>query len=276
MAFLDDLLGIVTGAGPIANIINGAAANLPLQPGGDMESLPITEGYILDLLAVQGGKDLGGIGLSDRIYFKYTFNQFEESKSANYAEVNVMGRSEPILGYAGSGPRMFTIPLVFAATEQNFHFSQVIAPIWLIRSWLYPDYNTTQQPQAPPPLLLVMGAWLSQRCVARSATIRYHGPWGRTHLKQAAFDALWRGRIDNPGGVLAMLQEGFLNGSSQLEMIPAGIKFLNPMSAFRDSMLPMWVEVNLVLQETMDNTSYTPYDTRYVRNGKDIGSGFFY
>ena len=59
-------------------------------------------------------------------------------------------------------------------------------------------------------------------------------------------------------------------------MIPAGIKFLNPMSAFRDSMLPMWVEVNLVLQETMDNTSYTPYDTRYVRNGKDIGSGFFY
>lgn len=238
-----------------------------------MEALPINQGYILDLLAVQGGKDLTGLGLSDRIYFKYTFNQFEESKSANYAEVNIMGRSEPILGYAGSGPRMFTIPLVFAATEQNFHFSQVIAPVWLVRSWLYPDYNTTQQPQTPPPLLLVMGSWLSQRCVARSASIRYHGPWGRSHLLQSAFNATFR---DGDFFTVENLKEGFLRGSSQMEMLPAGLGFIGPLSPVLDSMLPMWVEVTLVLQETMDNTAYTPYDTRAVRNGYDTGSGFFY
>lgn len=272
MGFIKDVLkGLVNNS--LTDYIWNTGTNLAaLQPGGNMESFPVREGYILDLLAVQGGKDLGGL-LSDRIYFKYTFKQFEESKSANYAEINVMGRSEPILGYAGSGPRMFTIPLVFAATEQNFHFSQVIAPVWLIRSWLYPDYNTTQQPQTPPPLLLVMGRWLSQRVVARSATIRYHGPWGRSHLYQSALNAAFRGGTffskDN-------LKEGLLTGSSQLEMLPAGLNFVDALAPFKDSMLPMWVEVTLVLQETMDNTSYTPYDTRAVRNGYDTGGGFFY
>lgn len=272
MALFEDIYNILINNNIFGYLWNTGTNLASLQPGGSFEAFPVSEGFILDLLANNGAEGLTGGTLSDRIYFKYTFNQFEETKSANYAEVNIMGRSEPMLGYAGSGPRIFTLPLVFAATEQNFHFSQVIAPIWLIRSWLYPDYNTTQQPKTPPPLLLVMGSWLSQRVVARSATIRYHGPWGRTHLTTNLYNDLM-GVSDLTAD---QIKESLFRGSSQLEMLPAGAKFIGTRSPFKDSMLPMWVEVTLVLQETMDNTVYTPFDTRNVRKGEDTGSGLFY
>lgn len=245
----------------VLNVAQDAAAYIPKMPYTHA-SPPVTEGMIIDLEAVQGNiksdPAFTGLYASDRIYFKYTFDAFEENKSANYADINVIGRSEPILGYAGSGPRTFTIPLVFAAAEVGTHWEQVIRPVWLIRSWLYPDYATPRLPNVPPALLLVMGSWLSQRVVARSATIRYHGPWGRGNGVPGVFDS---GTYDP------------LYGSTQGFDMPPGFKKAG--SFWKDSMLPMWVEVTLVLQETMDNTKGTPYDTRYVRNGWDTGSGFF-
>lgn len=225
-------------------------------------SPPVTEGMIIDLEAIQGKikSDPAFTGLtgSDRIYFKYTFDAFEENKAANYADINIIGRSEPLLGYSGSGPRTFTIPLIFAAAEVGTHWEQVMKPVWLIRSWLYPDYATPRVPNVPPALLLVMGSWLSQRVVARSATIRYHGPWGRGN---------------GPPGVFDSIELDPTYGSTQGFDMPPGFK--KAASLWKDSMLPLWVEVTLVLQETMDNTNYTPYDTRFVRNGWDTGSGFF-
>jgi hypothetical protein len=40
-------------------------------------------------------------------------------------------------------------------------------------------------------------------------------------------------------------------------------------------MMPYKAEVQLVLQEVTENTTYTPWDTTWVRRGWDRGSGFF-
>ena len=196
---------------------------------------PVTEAVLIDLLAA-ADPSITGEG-ADRITFTWMPEMFDESKQAEYANINIIGRSEPILGYSHSSPRVFQIPLVFAATTDPF--TEVIKPIWLIRSWVYPDYRDTGMPNVPPRVLLVVGNWLSQRCVAIRVDVKYHGPWGRAPVST----------------------QGSVPGGSS--------------DPTKDSMLPYWAEVGLVLQEVMENTRYTPYDTMWVRRGWDRGSGFF-
>lgn len=206
-------------------------------PSSPPSAAPTTEAVLIDLLAAADSTgDAKKFGAADRITFTWMPEMFDESKTAEYAEVNIIGRSEPILGYSHSSARRFQIPLVFAATYSPVE--EVLKPIWLIRSWLYPDYREASQPNVPPRVLLVVGKWLSQRCVVTRADIKYHGPWGRKPV------------------------------STQIEM-PEGGPF------YKDSMLPFWAEVGLVLQECSENTRYTPFDTFWVRRGWDRGSGFF-
>jgi len=175
--------------------------------------------------------DLVKPGLRE-IRVEYMPPSFSESKSANYAQVPILGRSEPLLGYQGSGPRVFTITLHFASMGQD-PWTDVIKPIQLIRSWLYPDY-TQDLPNIPPRVLFVVGAWLSSRCVAARADVTYHAPWGRLPFSRQAF---------SPGS--------------------AG-------GAERDSMVPYWAEVNLVLQEVTENSNTTPWDHYDIDTGADV------
>jgi hypothetical protein len=128
-------------------------------------------------------------------------------------------------------------------------FEEIIKPIWLIRSWVYPEYGTLDIPNVPPRVLLVMGNWLSQRCIATRVDIRYEKPWGRVTLNQAGQRIQGSGQNTVPGG---------RGGDPNL-----------------DSMMPYKAEVQLVLQEVTENTTYTPWDTTWVRRGWDRGSGFF-
>lgn len=109
------------------------------------------------------------------VTFDYLPQTFSETKSANYSNINVIGRSEPIAGYAHSGPRVFQISLVFAANSDAE--KEVLAPVRLLRSWLYPDYSTPSVPQTPPPLLFGVGKWLEQRVILLRADVKYHGPF---------------------------------------------------------------------------------------------------
>jgi hypothetical protein len=213
------------------------------MPDARSVASPVTEAVLIDLLAASD-PSVTGEGL-DRITFKWMPEMFDESKQAEYANINIIGRSEPILGYSHSSPRVFQISLVFAA-EVN-PYEEVIRPIWLIRSWVYPDYRDEVMPNVPPRVLLVVGNWLSQRCVAIRVDVKYHGPWGR-------------------GPVSTQGKAGLGNSGP----VPGGSA-----GGDKDSMLPYWAEVGLVLQEVMENTRYTPYDTMWVRRGWDRGSGFF-
>lgn len=221
---------------PIGTLVGLLPAGTPFYLPGP----PIGEAALIDLTKGAGGllSELFGSGLHE-IRFPYMPESFSESKSAEYAQVPVLGRSEPLLGYRGSGPRIFNLNLTFVAHAEPF--LEVIKPIWLIRSWVYPDYSD-DLPNVPPRVLFVVGKWLSQRCVVLRVDITYHAPWGRLP---------WSTQITTPGGLT------------------------DPFSLLKDSVLPYWAEVSLTLQETAENTDYTPWDHNQVYEGEDRGSGFF-
>jgi hypothetical protein len=169
------------------------------------------------------------------IRVEYMPMSFTETKSSNYAAIMPMGRSEPILGYSGGGPRVFNFLLTFATTGLD-PFNDVIAPLWLVRSWLYPDYSEMLA-NVPPRVLFIVGSWMRSRCVATRADITYHGPWCRD--------------TSGPPG-----------------LVPGEL------GAAVDSMLPFYAEVNLVLQEVSENSGTSPFDHYDVDQGKDRVGAF--
>lgn len=169
------------------------------------------------------------------IRVEYMPQSFTETKQSNYAAIMPMGRSEPIMGYSGGGPRIFNFLLTFATTGTD-PFNDVIAPVWLVNSWLYPDYSE-RLANVPPRVLLVVGSWLRSRCIATRADTTYHGPWGRAPF--------------SPPG-----------------LVPGEL------GAATDSMLPYYVEVNLVLQQVAENSSESPFDHYQVDRGADRVGAF--
>jgi len=197
----------------------------------------------------------------DRINFKYMPQMFTESKTANYQNTPILGRSEPVLGYAGSSPRIFNIPLTFAATTDPK--ADVIDPIRVVRSWVYPDYSEANTPKVPPTLVLQVGAWLSSRCVCTRVDVRYHGPWGKAPTSSQEFPVL-SAAIEFFGIEIG----GSIDPGEILDYVPPG--FDVPLSfLLTDSMYPFWAQVDVSLQETNLNIAGSPPGTREVRNAQD-------
>jgi len=59
-------------------------------------------------------------GERDRIRFTYMHDGWNESKSAQYSSTAVLGRSEPVRGYMGSGPRVLQIQLTVPPEADDF------------------------------------------------------------------------------------------------------------------------------------------------------------
>ena len=197
----------------------------------------------------------------DRVNFKYMPTMFTESKTANYQNTPILGRSEPVLGYAGSGPRIFNIPLTFAAT--NNPWTDVIQPVRTARSWVYPDYSQADTPKVPPTLVLQVGAWLSSRCVCTRVDIRYHGPWGKAPTSSQEFPVL-----SAAASFFGIELQANVNPAVILDMVPPG--FNVPLSyLLSDSMYPFWAQVDVSLQETNLNVRGGPPGSREVRAGND-------
>lgn len=197
----------------------------------------------------------------DRVNFKYMPQAFAESKTANYQNTPILGRSEPVLGYAGSSPRIFNIPLTFAAT--NNPWTDVIKPVRTVRSWIYPDYSEPNTPKVPPTLVLQVGAWLSSRCVCTRVDVRYHGPWGKAPASSQEFPVL-----SAAASFFGIEFGADINPAALLDMVPPG--FDVPLAfLLNDSMYPFWAQVDLSLQETNLNFRGGPPGTREVRDGHD-------
>lgn len=160
-----------------------------------------------------------------RIIFQYMPEEFTESKTVNWAETDIIGRSEPVLGYRNSGPRIFNITLTLIAGETPDPVFDVIRPLWLARSWAYPNYSNNRVPNMPPRLVFVVGSWLIQQCVVVRYDVRYQAPWARVHL----------GRLLNNFDLKMIL-------GSQLTMPGGG-------SPLVDSMIPHRVDMQFTLQE---------------------------
>ena len=129
-----------------------------------MAGLPFTQIYLLNL------RD------RSKLVFEQMPFSFAEAKNANYADIGILGRSEPIKGYANSGPRQFNLNLKFVA-ETSIEL-QVQEKVRWVRSLVYPDYSASFI-RTPPPVVFTVGTWMSSRCVAISYNVVRSAPWDR-------------------------------------------------------------------------------------------------
>ena len=196
--------------------------------------------------------------------------EFTESKSAVYQPTNILGRSEPIFSYSHSDPRVFNLTLTFVVHGDPVNgprpYEELIKPIRLIRSWVYPDYSG-EQPAIPHRLLFVVGKWLSQRVFLQNYSIRYSAPWGYKDEYQEIIE----------------VQEVFIEPTSTPAEMPLYTPTDTPtieITRFQaadppDSMIPYRADISMTLVEVTENTPNSPYDTGQVRRGEDRGSGRF-
>lgn len=110
-------------------------------------------GYLQDIpdcyLTIPGGTDVvGSNGSSRTINFKI-LPKISESKTANYAGQEVMGRVVPISAYANSGNRTISISMDFYALD-DIQLEENIVNKYAIRSALCPKSLNTFIPFSPP------------------------------------------------------------------------------------------------------------------------------
>jgi len=105
------------------------------------------------------------------IRFQIMPEEVRDSKSANYVNTDIVGRSHPIKGYSSSGPRTLSFSIKF------YKFKEEDNPLQeanRLRALLYPDYSSGI---FPPPLCQVKIGQIKMQGVAISADISYRYPW---------------------------------------------------------------------------------------------------
>jgi hypothetical protein len=133
--------------------------------------------------------------------FGYIPEEISDTKAANYAQIDVPGRSEPIFGYINSGPREFSLHLKFiagigqtkfaASTEDetpanvalitDSPVSVLVKTRWL-QSLMYPDYSKADYTLPPHKVLLSVGLLIKSVCIVPSVNVTYKSPYDQNLL----------------------------------------------------------------------------------------------
>jgi len=216
--------------------------------------IPITNAMLVDTIQRRSVK------------FTYMPQEFSESKAAEWANVNILGRSEPIVSYAWSGARKFNLTLFFVAHgEQKNIETEVLGPVRLIRSWVYPFYSSQQRAgtatrlATPPYVLLIVGTWLRQRCILNDYDLVYRAPWARVDQQQIQLSS---------SATSAIIVDNFGNPIGEQSIQPSQPE--TGVSETKDSLIPYVAEMRLTLQEVNENIpGRSPWDTMQVRRGDD-------
>ena len=147
------------------------ATNPPREPPKSVATLsPHDFCYIVDM-------DVRGAGQRDRLEFQLMPENIGESKSANYDQIPIIGRSLPFLGYAHSGSRTCSLQISFHALGGD-----VYTPVWVLsqvrflEALAYPDYITGIT-YPPHRVMLVLGEAIGMVCVATNVSTNWVGPW---------------------------------------------------------------------------------------------------
>jgi hypothetical protein len=122
----------------------------------------------------------------DRVSFQLMPEVISESKSANYAEIPIVGRSLPQLGYANSSSRVTNLSLQFVALQREGKYTAewVEQQVRWLEAKVYPRY-IDDWTFPPPRLLLVVGEAMGMQCVMTSCSTSWMGPWDATTGRQA-------------------------------------------------------------------------------------------
>lgn len=140
--------------------------------------------------------DSGGIFLASDITSGVRFQCWPETisdaKSVNWASMDVVGRSEPILSFHSSTNRKLGLTLIFVASvdeKDEIGVAKVQQRVNFVRSLMYPVRGKgTGFSSAPPVALLIVGDLIYTRCVVESVEIEWSGVWEFDYVTQLRRD----------------------------------------------------------------------------------------
>lgn len=90
------------------------------------------------------------------IPIKFKPDSIGESKSADYSQTTIYGRSAPLLGYTGSSARKVGLTIKFFVDGTNYKsFDEVDNYIKLLKSSIYPTYGGAQIIPPEPVILCI-------------------------------------------------------------------------------------------------------------------------
>lgn len=113
-----------------------------------------------------------------RLRFQMMPDGISDSKSVNWNQIQIVGRSHPILGYDSSAPRTFSFTLTFFAHPSHddpTSQSDVVKNIRFLMSLTYPDYSSGVNP--PPKCTLKLGKMIIWQVVAQDISVDYSPLW---------------------------------------------------------------------------------------------------
>lgn len=176
-----------------------------------------------------------------RVHFQVFPDPITDTKAVQWADVSVVGRSEPVKIYAGSGPRQFAFLLTFFASvdaDDDGTPEQVKKKVEFCQSLTYPQTTRAGIVAFPPVCILVVGNLISARVVAKQMSVKYTGPWQQGNRRTTVVDA---------GGPGPRIRQEVVDDR----------KFVD---------LPLMAQV----QVAMDEVNIVPDDSAFVRAGRKI------
>lgn len=122
---------------------------------------------------------------NEALTFQMMPDGISDSKSVNWNNIEIIGRSHPVLGFASSGARTISLPLTFFAlngggigphrTEDQTSIDTVSKNLKFLLSLAYPDYSKGVMP--PHRCVLVLGEQVNMICVVADVNITYRSLW---------------------------------------------------------------------------------------------------
>lgn len=94
-------------------------------------------------------------------------------KGANWEDITILGRSEPVKSYGSSGARTFSLTLFFRVTSDPE--VDLLPQVRFLEAVNYANYD--QGVDRPPVLLFGWGSWISTRVVSKITSQKFMGPW---------------------------------------------------------------------------------------------------
>ena len=118
------------------------------------------------------------LSTGDTLHFDHIPNQVTTQKAANWNDVEILGRSEPLKGYSGSSAKAISLALQFSASydqDDEGTYEKLETRLNFLDSLVYPEYEEHTIP--PSRVLLSFGDWLKQVSIVRDISIQRNAPW---------------------------------------------------------------------------------------------------
>jgi len=114
---------------------------------------------------------------NDRIKFDYIPGEITESIQANWEEVTIIGRSNPILTWGSTGARQVSLQLTFFADGNDGGVrKEVFQKIRFLQSFQFPEYASNNV-FAPHRVHLILGTFINIVGIMEASEVTWKAPY---------------------------------------------------------------------------------------------------